>query len=66
MPTAAGMGRKKKASVGKENTQVTLVWSGPRERQGEERNIPGGGGWSERADIAQQNLLPKRCFNTGR
>ena len=45
---------------------MTLSSSGPRKRQEEERNIPGGGGWSEHADTAQQNLLPEERFNTGR
>lgn len=60
---AAQMGRKNKRKEGKENTQVPLIWSGPRQKEEEEGNIPGGGRWSERADTDQQNQLPEACVH---
>lgn len=60
---AARMGQKNKTKEGKKNTQVPLIWSGPRQKEREERNISGGGRWSERADIAQQNQLPEEHVN---
>lgn len=60
---AAQMGRKNKTNEGKKNTQVALIWFGPRQKEGKERNIPRGGRWSEHADTAQQKQLLEELAN---